>query len=169
MQSQDPTYPLYSVMSFLGFVVVLIPFSWHLQAWNAGTCAYMFWVSFACLIEFINSLIWSGNLYNNIPVWCDICKHPLTLSFRVSDPFFKFSNKVYGRCCRWRCSFFFMHRSPPVWNCFNSGCLYLPCWRTSLFPLSHPVLLTIFLNRNVVYLSLIFALPLASQDRKSVV
>ena len=90
MQSQDPTYPLYSVMSFLGFVVVLIPFSWHLQAWNAGTCAYMFWVSFACLIEFINSLIWSGNLYNNIPVWCDICKHPLTLSFRISDPFFLF-------------------------------------------------------------------------------
>lgn len=85
MQSLDPTYPLYSVLSFLGFIVVLIPFSWHLQAWNAGTCAYMFWVSFACLVEFINSLVWAGNLFNNIPVWCDICSYfpPLYIIVRV--------------------------------------------------------------------------------------
>ena len=84
MQSLDPTYPLYSVLSFLGFVVVLIPFSWHLQAWNTGTCAYMFWVSLACLIEFVNSLVWAGNLFNPIPVWCDIGNYffiPLHLSF----------------------------------------------------------------------------------------
>ena len=81
-QSLDPTYPLYSLLSFLGFVVVLIPFSWHLQAWNAGTCAYMFWVSFACLIEFVNSLVWAGSLHNNIPVWCDISSYFLPLYYR---------------------------------------------------------------------------------------
>ena len=82
MHSFDPTYPLYSVLSFLGFVVVLIPFSWHLQASNIGTCAYMFWVSFACLIEFVNSLVWAGNLDNNIPVWCDIGTHFPPLHYR---------------------------------------------------------------------------------------
>jgi pheromone a factor receptor len=81
MQSLDPTYPLYSVLSFLGFVVVLIPFSWHLQAWNAGTCAYMFWVSIACLIQFVNSLVWAGNLFDTIPVWCDLSNHLLSIYY----------------------------------------------------------------------------------------
>lgn len=72
-QSLDPTYPLFPVLSFLGFVVALVPFPWHLQAWNSGTCAFMLWTSLACLVEFVNSLIWAGNVDNNIPVWCDIC------------------------------------------------------------------------------------------------
>ena len=137
MHSLDPTYPLYSLLSFLGFLVALIPFSWHLQAWNAGTCAYMFWVSFACLIEFVNSLVWAGNLKNNIPVWCDISNHFSPLHYRSrSDLSFFFSNQVFARSWRWHCRVCAMHQPPSVYHCYNSDCLYIPYRRECLIPLS---------------------------------
>lgn len=68
----DPTYPLFSIFTFLGFIVSLIPLPWHLQAWNSGTCFYMMWASLACLNQFINSLVWAGNAINHAPIWCDI-------------------------------------------------------------------------------------------------
>ncbi|KAG1816849.1 pheromone A receptor-domain-containing protein [Suillus subaureus] len=70
--SANPTYPLLPVISFLGFFLVLIPFPWHLQAWNAGTCVYMIWVAISCLIQFVNSIIWRNSALNVAPVWCDI-------------------------------------------------------------------------------------------------
>ncbi|KAI0776716.1 pheromone A receptor-domain-containing protein [Trametes elegans] len=73
MPPADPTYPLLPVFAFLGFVVGLIPLTWHLQAWNAGTCAYMIWASLACLVQFINSIVWKDTTANIAPVWCDIC------------------------------------------------------------------------------------------------
>nr|AWT57979.1 Pheromone receptor [Lentinula edodes]AWT57981.1 Pheromone receptor [Lentinula edodes] len=72
MQLADPTFPLFPTFAFLGFVLCLIPLSWHLQAWNSGTCAFMIWVGCLCLVEFINSLIWSDNAINSVPIWCDI-------------------------------------------------------------------------------------------------
>ncbi|KIJ08360.1 hypothetical protein PAXINDRAFT_182292 [Paxillus involutus ATCC 200175] len=68
---QDP-YPLFPVFAFLGFVLALVPLPWHLQAWNSGTCAYMLWVSLSCLVQFVNSVVWHGNVNNPAPVWCDI-------------------------------------------------------------------------------------------------
>ncbi|KAJ7577358.1 fungal pheromone STE3G-protein-coupled receptor [Mycena floridula] len=68
----DPTYPLFPIFSFLGFICVLIPLPWHFQAWNAGTCAYMIWTAAYCFVEFVNSVIWAGNIDNIAPVWCDI-------------------------------------------------------------------------------------------------
>ncbi|KAI0698257.1 pheromone A receptor-domain-containing protein [Cytidiella melzeri] len=67
----DPTYPLFSVFAILGFVLGLVPLPWHLQAMNAGTCIYMLWASIASLIQFVNSLVWNGNINNVAPVWCD--------------------------------------------------------------------------------------------------
>nr|VWO99368.1 Pheromone receptor CPRa1p [Ganoderma boninense] len=72
MQSTDPTYPLFPLSAFLGFVLALVPFPWHLQAWNAGTCIFMVWASCASLIQFVDSLVWRGNMINSAPVWCDI-------------------------------------------------------------------------------------------------
>ncbi|KAF4611746.1 hypothetical protein D9613_004064 [Agrocybe pediades] len=72
MHSTDPTYPLFPILSFLAFVVALIPLPWHLQAWNSGTCAFMLWTSLACLVEFVNSILWAGSLRNDLPIWCDI-------------------------------------------------------------------------------------------------
>ncbi|KAJ3983071.1 pheromone receptor [Lentinula detonsa] len=72
MRASDPTFPLFPVFAFLAFVLSIIPLSWHMQAWNSGTCAFMIWVGAFCLVEFINSLIWSDNAINSVPVWCDI-------------------------------------------------------------------------------------------------
>ncbi|KAJ6468583.1 pheromone A receptor-domain-containing protein [Mycena vulgaris] len=68
----DALYPLFSIFAFLGFVLVLVPLPWNLQAWNSGTCFYMMWVALACLNQFVNSVAWKDNVLNNAPVWCDI-------------------------------------------------------------------------------------------------
>ncbi|KAJ3847043.1 pheromone receptor [Lentinula lateritia] len=72
MPASDPTFPVYPIFAFLGFVLCVIPLPWHLHAWNSGTCAFMAWVGCFCLVLFINSLIWADNAINSIPVWCDI-------------------------------------------------------------------------------------------------
>ncbi|KAH9943673.1 putative fungal pheromoneG-protein-coupled receptor [Amylocystis lapponica] len=81
----DPTYPLYVVVSFVGFVLALIPLPWHWQAWNSGTCYYMTWTALACLNEFVNSVIWSSNALDIAPVWCDISTR-ITIGASVGIP-----------------------------------------------------------------------------------
>ena len=68
----NPTYPLFPVFAFLGFFLVLVPLPWHLQAWNAGTCMYIAWSALACLVQFVNSVVWRSNALDVAPVWCDI-------------------------------------------------------------------------------------------------
>ncbi|KAH9911222.1 pheromone A receptor-domain-containing protein [Fomitopsis serialis] len=68
----DPTYPLYPVISFLGFVLALIPVPWHLQSWNSGTCYYMIWTALGCLNQFVNSVVWANTALNVAPIWCEI-------------------------------------------------------------------------------------------------
>lgn len=65
-------YPVFPLFAFLGFILSIIPLPWHLQAWNSGTCYYMIWTALACLNQFINSVVWHGNVINWAPVWCDI-------------------------------------------------------------------------------------------------
>ncbi|KAJ4477083.1 pheromone A receptor-domain-containing protein [Lentinula lateritia] len=72
MLASDPTFPLFPTLAFLGFILCAIPLSWHLQAWNSGTCAFMIWTGLACLITGINSIIWVDNALNVAPIWCDI-------------------------------------------------------------------------------------------------
>ncbi|KAF5353506.1 hypothetical protein D9756_007973 [Leucocoprinus leucothites] len=68
------SYPnwVFSLFSGLGFVLCCIPFPWHLEAWNTGTCLFMAWSGLSCLGLCINSIIWNGNAINWAPVWCDI-------------------------------------------------------------------------------------------------
>nr|AAQ96343.1 pheromone receptor Rcb2 B1 [Coprinopsis cinerea] len=68
----DPTYPLFPIFAFIGFIISLVPLPWHLQAWNSGTCFFMAWTSLACLNQFVNSIVWSGNVTNHSPIWCEI-------------------------------------------------------------------------------------------------
>ncbi|KAL1753933.1 mating pheromone receptor Bbr2 [Schizophyllum commune] len=68
----DATFPLFPIASFLAFVLSLVPLTWHVQAWNSGTCAYMLWTATACLMSFVNSIVWKGNAIDVAPVWCDI-------------------------------------------------------------------------------------------------
>ncbi|KAJ7455421.1 pheromone A receptor-domain-containing protein [Mycena latifolia] len=71
----DSAYPLYPVFAFIGFVIVLIPLPWHLQAWNSGTCLFMIWTALGCLNLFINTIVWHNNMIDWSPVWCDISSH----------------------------------------------------------------------------------------------
>ncbi|TFK32933.1 pheromone A receptor-domain-containing protein [Crucibulum laeve] len=68
------SYPnfVYSIFAFIGFLLCAIPFPWHLEAWNTGTCLYMAWTGLACLNQFINSVVWDHTVINKAPVWCDI-------------------------------------------------------------------------------------------------
>ena len=70
----DVTYPLFPISAFLGFILSLVPLPWHLQAWNSGTCFFMMWTSLSCLNQFVNSVVWAGNVLNPAPWWCEICK-----------------------------------------------------------------------------------------------
>jgi len=64
--------PVFSAFAFIGFCLSIIPLPWHLEAWNTGTCMYMFWTALGLLNQFINSIVWHGNAINWAPVWCDI-------------------------------------------------------------------------------------------------
>ncbi|KAE9394723.1 fungal pheromone STE3G-protein-coupled receptor [Gymnopus androsaceus JB14] len=68
----DPLYPYFSILSFFSFLLPLIPLTWHLQAWNSASCFYMAWTSIMGLINFVNSIVWAGNVLDVAPVWCDI-------------------------------------------------------------------------------------------------
>ncbi|KAJ8075672.1 a-factor receptor [Marasmius tenuissimus] len=70
--SKDPTYPLFPILTGLGFLLCLIPLPWHIQAMNSGTVAFMLWTATLCLVYFVNSIVWAGSVANVAPVWCDI-------------------------------------------------------------------------------------------------
>lgn len=70
----DPTYPLFPIFAFLGFVLALVPLPWHLEAWNSATCYYMMWASLACLNEFVNCVVWARDAIDHAPAWCEICE-----------------------------------------------------------------------------------------------
>ncbi|KAG6882742.1 hypothetical protein C0992_010782, partial [Termitomyces sp. T32_za158] len=63
---------LWITLSYLGFSMCAIPFYWHLEAWNTGTCLFMAWAGLMNLNQAINSTVWNGNAINKAPVWCDI-------------------------------------------------------------------------------------------------
>jgi len=70
-----PPNQVYSAFSFIGFVMCAIPFYWHLEAWNTGTCLYMAWTGLGCFIQGINSIIWNHNMIDRAPIYSDIVVH----------------------------------------------------------------------------------------------
>lgn len=78
MYGGEPPNYVYSIFSFIGFLLCCIPFPWHFEAWNTGTCLYMFWTGLGCLNFFINSIVWNKNVLNWAPVWCDISARFIT-------------------------------------------------------------------------------------------
>ncbi|KAH9911223.1 fungal pheromone STE3G-protein-coupled receptor [Fomitopsis serialis] len=70
--ASDPSYPLFPIFAFCGFVLAIVPLPWHLEALNSATCYYMIWASLACLNKFVNSLVWANNALDSAPIWCDV-------------------------------------------------------------------------------------------------
>lgn len=87
-------YPLFPILSFLGFLISLVPLPWHIKSMNAGTTFYMLWTSIACLNHFINALIWKGNVYMNAPAWCEICTSSRPRRSLCADIFSAFRIKI---------------------------------------------------------------------------
>ena len=119
----DPTYPLLPVFAFLGFVVGLIPLPWHLQAWNAGTCVYMIWASFACLIQFVNAIVWKETALSVAPVWCDICECPIFLRATFEFSWTVDSDEIHHRGRRWHTCLDPLHQQTSLQYHFCPLCL----------------------------------------------
>ncbi|KAI0078435.1 STE3-domain-containing protein [Panus rudis PR-1116 ss-1] len=64
--------------SLIGGLLVLIPLTWFLQAWNVGCVLYIFWTSLVCILQFVNNMIWRDNARNVSPIFCDICEFLIT-------------------------------------------------------------------------------------------
>ncbi|KAH9958653.1 GPCR fungal pheromone mating factor [Russula compacta] len=67
-----PPNEMYTALSFVGFLMCAIPFYWHMEAWNAGTCLYMAWTGLGCLMQCINSIIWNKNMVDRAKIYCFI-------------------------------------------------------------------------------------------------
>lgn len=65
---------IFAVFSALAIPLLLLPLPWHIKSGNAGTLLYIFWTLTANLIVFINAIVWTDNVTNWAPVWCDISK-----------------------------------------------------------------------------------------------
>ncbi|KAF7344883.1 Pheromone B alpha 1 receptor [Mycena venus] len=76
---------VFSMFAFIGVLCSTIPLPWHLEAWNTGTCLYMIWTALACLVFFVDSIVWSGNAINWSPTWCDISTHFL-IGYNLAIP-----------------------------------------------------------------------------------
>jgi len=46
---------------------------------------YMIWTALACLVQFVNSILWNGNAINWAPVWCDIATR-IQVAYAVAVP-----------------------------------------------------------------------------------
>ncbi|KAH9967100.1 GPCR fungal pheromone mating factor, partial [Russula compacta] len=65
-----PPNEVYTIFSFLGFLMSVIPLYWHMEAWNTGTCLAMGWIGVGCLMQCINSIIWNNNMADRARVYC---------------------------------------------------------------------------------------------------
>jgi len=72
MALPPPPNQVYSAFSFIAFVMCAIPFYWHLEAWNTGTCLYMAWTGLGCFMQCINSIVWNNNMIDKAPIYSDI-------------------------------------------------------------------------------------------------
>lgn len=114
----DPTYPLVPIANFICFFLVLVPFMTSNLRTNVGVCLYGFWVSIACFIRGVNSIVWSDNANDSASVWCDIGKRKVLCTTSTGMQSLKrltFSNKARRRKFR---------RRSCLLACYNAAALF---------------------------------------------
>lgn len=67
-------HPDYPIWTFLGFIAVTFPATWHWRSRNISTLSIIAWLALGNLSLFINTLVWADNYRDWSPVWCDICE-----------------------------------------------------------------------------------------------
>lgn len=76
----DPTYPLVPIANFIACVLVVVPL-FHMvttRFWNTGVYLFALWVFLTSFSFAVNTIVWSNDVKDRAPVWCDICEAPVT-------------------------------------------------------------------------------------------
>ena len=69
----DPTFPLVPFANFVAFLLIMLSLSKNMfRIYNVGTCFLAFWIATKGLTTAIWTIVWSNNVNNLAPVWCDI-------------------------------------------------------------------------------------------------
>ena len=69
----DPTFPLVPIANFTACILVLLSMSRNMfQYWNIGACSFAIWIIVQSFTIAIRTIMWSDNVENIAPVWCDI-------------------------------------------------------------------------------------------------
>jgi len=67
-------YPILPAGAFLAAFLVLIPACWLWRTRNVPTLSLIVWLFILNVVYGANSLVWSDNVRDKAPVWCDICE-----------------------------------------------------------------------------------------------
>lgn len=69
----DPTYPLVPIANFIGCFLILVSLVGLLhRPWNTGVSMFAIYAFLQSLIVGIDAIVWSDNVNDVAPVWCDI-------------------------------------------------------------------------------------------------
>lgn len=67
-------YPALPAGAFIAAFLVVIPASWLWRAGHIPTLSLIAWLFTLNIVYGTNSLLWSDNVQDRAPIWCDICE-----------------------------------------------------------------------------------------------
>lgn len=71
----DPSYPLVPTANFAACALAIMPLFYMVKrSWNTGVYAFVLWLFLSSFSFAVNTIIWSSDVEDKAPVWCDICK-----------------------------------------------------------------------------------------------
>ena len=67
-------YPEFPAGAFIAAVLVLIPLPAHWRSRSVATVSIIVWLFVMDIIYGVNTIVWDGNVFKHLLVWCDISK-----------------------------------------------------------------------------------------------
>lgn len=67
-------HPEYVIVSVIALAVILISSPWHIQTGNVATICFILWTALGNICNLVNAAVWSGNVIDYNPGWCDFCE-----------------------------------------------------------------------------------------------
>jgi len=67
-------FPALPAGAFIAAFLILIPASWLWRAGHVHTLSLIAWLFVLNIVYGVNSLVWSDDAIERVPIWCDICK-----------------------------------------------------------------------------------------------